>query len=55
MRKLGVLLFLSGWIGLVYQPSENIAVIIGLGLMVFMIILLIFRVERAINRRFNTD
>lgn len=55
MRRLGSLLLLSGLIGLVYQPSENIATIMGLGLLIFMVIMLMYRVEKAIKRKIDAD
>lgn len=55
MMKLGVLLALSGLIGLIYQPNENTATIIGLGLMFLVVIALVIRVEAAIKKKFNTE
>jgi len=53
MIKYGLLLSMVGLIGLVYQPTEGISTILGLGLMIVMVILLIFRVENKIKERFQ--
>lgn len=53
MMKLASLLILSGCIGLVYQPNENIATFLGLGLMLLMVVVLIIRVESAIKKKFK--
>ena len=53
MMKYGGLLSLSGIIGLLFQPSENISTGLGLGLMISMVILLLTRVERKLKYKFN--
>ncbi|WP_458629321.1 SdpI family protein [Winogradskyella sp. PC D3.3] len=53
MIKYGLLLSVVGFIGLVYQPTEGISTILGLGLMIVMVSLLIFRVENKIKERFQ--
>lgn len=52
MIKLGGLLLLTSILGLIYQPTQSIAMIIGLALMILMVIVLFVRVERAIKKRF---
>jgi uncharacterized membrane protein len=53
--RLGILLTLSSLIGFVYNPSEIISVFVGLGLMLMTIIIMLFRIEKAITRKFNND
>ena len=53
MMKLGGLLALSGLIGLWHYPDEKIAMFLGLGLMILMVIVLLIRVEKAIKNKFN--
>lgn len=51
--KLGGLLMLSSLIGIFYKFNEHVAIIIGVGLMLTMVVILLYRVERAINKNFN--
>jgi len=51
--RLGSLLALSGLIGLVYHPEENISLILGMGLMTLAVILLIVNIEKAIKDKFG--
>ncbi|WP_417200309.1 SdpI family protein [Bizionia sp.] len=53
MMKYGGLLSLSGIIGLLFQPSENISTGLGLGLMISMVVLLLIRVERKLKNKFK--
>lgn len=53
--KLGVVLALSGLIGLFVHPNENVATVIGLGLMILTTIVLIVRVEKAIKNKFGKE
>ncbi len=53
--KLGALLVLSGLIGLFIHPSENIATVLGLGMMTLIIVILFVRVEKAIKERFGGE
>ncbi|PCI11801.1 MAG: hypothetical protein COB73_01045 [Flavobacteriaceae bacterium] len=53
MIKLGGLLTLSSCLGFFYLPKEKTAMFIGLGLMILMVIILLFRVERAIQQKFG--
>ena len=55
LMKLGVLLMLSGLLGLVYHPDINTAKMISAGLIILGIVILIIRVESAINKKFITD
>lgn len=50
MMKLGGILTLSGLSGYLYYPSGKIAMFMGLGLMITMVLILIFRVERALKK-----
>lgn len=53
--KLGLLLALSGLLGLLFHPNESIATFIGLSLMATAVIILIVRVEKAIKKRFGQE
>lgn len=55
MIKMGFLLVLCGLIGLLFKLTENSAIIIGLGLMVLLTILLFYRVESAIKKKFPSE
>ena len=55
MIKLGILLAISGLIGLIYHPKGITAMIIGLGLIISVVVILIIKVESAIKKKFNTD
>lgn len=55
MMKSGIILVLLGLIGFVYQPTENTATIIGLGLVILIVVALIIRVEAGIKRKYKTD
>jgi len=54
MIKLGLLLALSGVLGLIVTPKPEIGMIIGLGLMILVVIALIVRVEKAIKKKFKS-
>ncbi|HEX5002664.1 MAG TPA: SdpI family protein [Bacteroidia bacterium] len=51
----GIILSLFSLLGFVYYPSEIISVLIGLGLMLMTILVMLFRIEKAIARKFNTN
>ena len=51
--KLGGLLMLSSLIGLFYKFKESIAIILGVGLLITMVVILLIRVERAIKKNFE--
>jgi len=53
--KFGFFLTLSSLIGLVFDLSENIGVIIGLGFLLIAVIFLLIRIENAIKIRFGKD
>ena len=53
--KFGFFLTLSSLIGLVFDLSENIGILIGLGFMLIAIISLIVKIENAIKLRFGKD
>jgi uncharacterized membrane protein len=53
MIKLGVGLSFSGILGLLFNLSEKTGMLLGLGLMILMVVLLIYRVEKAIKATFN--
>ena len=55
MMKLGGILTLSGLLGYLFYPSVNTAMVLGLALMVTTVIILIFRVERAIKKEFSNN
>ena len=55
MIKLGGLLTLSAIIGIIYNPNGKIGMFLGLGLMIFMVILLLIRVEKAIKNKFKNE
>ncbi len=55
MAKLGSILTLSGLIGLFLNPDGKTGMFIGLGLMMMMVVILFFRVERAIKKKFNNQ
>ena len=55
MIELACLLVVSGGLGLVYQPNETLASILGIGLMLLMVVVLIIRVESAIKKKFKTE
>lgn len=54
MIKLGLLLALSGMLGLVFKPEPETGMILGLGLMILVVIALIMRVEKAIKNKFKS-
>ncbi len=51
--KLGGLLMLSSLIGLFCKFKESIAIILGVGLLITMVVILLIRVERAIKKNFE--
>ena len=51
--KLGGLLLLTSALGFVYEFDSDTEIILGLGLMLSMVTILFFRVEKAIRRRFS--
>lgn len=53
--KLGVILALLAMLGFVFQPSENAGTMIGLALMIATVIVLIIRVEMAIQKKFKSE
>jgi len=53
MIKLGGLLTLSATIGIIYNPTNKIGMILGLGFMILMVVFLLIRVEKAIKNKFN--
>lgn len=53
--KLGVLLALSSLLGLVFEPSETIATLLGVGLMMLAVVALMIRVEAAIKKKFPSE
>ncbi len=53
--KLGSVLALTSIIGLIYNPDGNLGMLLGLGLMIFMVVLLIIRVEKAIKNKFKKE
>jgi len=55
MAKLGGILTLSGLMGLFINPDAKTGMFIGLGLMIIMVIILLFRVESAIRKKFNNQ
>ena len=55
MIKLGFLLAFIGLIGLKYHPGDKTGTILGLGLLIAMIIILLFRVELAIKNKFKGE
>lgn len=55
LMKFGVLLALSGGIGFFYHPDENIALGIGFGLLLIIVIALYIRVEAAIKKKFKNS
>ncbi|MBK8415590.1 MAG: SdpI family protein [Bacteroidetes bacterium] len=50
--RLGILMTISSTIGLFFELNVGLALIIGLGIMLFFMIIIILRVERAISRNF---
>lgn len=53
MIKLGGFLSLCSFFGLVFNPSENIGVLIAMGLLLSTTVFLIFSVEIHIKKRFQ--
>jgi uncharacterized membrane protein len=53
MIKLAAILTLSSLIGLIYKPDGEVGMFIGLGLMLLMVVILLIRVEKAINNKFG--
>lgn len=53
MMRCGGILSLFGGIGFFYDPGEYISMAIGLGAMILSFVILIFRVENALKRRFR--
>lgn len=55
MCKMGILLALSCFMGLVFIPKSKIGMLMGLGFMILMLILFFIRVEKAIGKKFNNE
>lgn len=55
MIKLGIILALCSIIGLLYNPSKGISVMLGLILIIGIAFILIIKVERAIKREFHNE
>ena len=53
--KFGAILTLSSLLGLVYDFSENISTIMGLGFILIAVIFLILKIEKAIKIRFGNE
>lgn len=53
--KIGIILTLASLLGLVYTPTENIGILIGLGLMLIAVTFLLIRTEKAIKIRFGKE
>lgn len=53
LMRSGVVLILTSALGFVIEPTDDVATIIGLGLMIAMVIVLFIRVEKAIKDRFS--
>ncbi len=53
MIKLGGILMLSSLLGLLFEPNEKISILVELGLLIILVVLLITRVERAIQKHFE--
>ena len=53
--KFGAILTLSSISGLVYDFSENISTIMGLGFILIAVIFLILKIEKAIKIRFGNE
>lgn len=53
--KLGGILTLSSLFGCFYFPSEKLAMVLGLAMMLFMVVILFFKVEGAIKKEFDND
>ena len=54
MMKQGGLLTISAVSGYLYYPTAKIAMLLGLALMITILIILTFRVEKAIKREFKS-
>ncbi|QAA83149.1 SdpI family protein [Aequorivita sp. H23M31] len=53
MIKLGGILLISSGLGLLFNPSKDMALILGIFLMVAITVVLFLKVEKEINRRFG--
>ena len=53
MIKLGLLLFICGFLGLITNFNDSVNLALGLGLMFLILTVLIWRVEKAIKSKFN--
>ena len=53
--KFGAILTLSSVLGLVYDFSHNIGIIMGLGFMLITLIFLLLKIEKAIKIRFGNE
>jgi uncharacterized membrane protein len=51
----GSLLALSSTLSFLYTPTDSIAVICGLGLMIGSLVLVVLNVEKAISRKFDVQ
>ncbi len=50
--KVGSILLFTSVLGFLIKPSDGIATILGLGLMIVVVVVLFIRVEKAIKERF---
>ncbi len=55
MIKAGVILSLSGVLGLIFNPGGKTGMFLGLGLLILMVVILFIRVERAIKNTFEKE
>ena len=53
MIELGFLLTACSVFGIIYSPRQSVAVAIGITLLVLFVVLLFYRVERAISKKFK--
>ena len=52
--KLGSILTILSFLGIFINFSETIEILIGLGIIITVIIILFIRIERAINKKYNS-
>lgn len=55
MIKLGVAFTLISFIGLIFNPDENLAMVLGVTLIIAMVTIFIIRVEKAIKKNFRNE
>lgn len=53
MMRAGGILLLASLLGLVFDLTEDVGTLVGLGILILAIILMVVRVEQAIKRRFG--